>query len=104
MPYAWIIDIDNIEHKGFFSPDKICGPSDAPQELIDKLRGSHCAGDSFRTMDADGDISYEGRITGQYHGFEPLDDFAGPNAGDVTIQYYGINRTIKKSTVHWEEL
>jgi hypothetical protein len=90
MPYAWIIDIDNLTHKGFFrsAKDKICGPSDAPPDLLDKLRSCHCAGDHFRTMDGDGNVSYEGLIIGTYHGFEPLDDFACPNAGDVAIQYY----------------
>lgn len=39
----------------------------------------------FRIKDDDGELNYEGRSSHQ--DFDPLDDFAMPNAGSTTIEY-----------------
>tara|TARA_R110000803_G_scaffold59101_4_gene117467 strand:- start:3539 stop:3823 length:285 start_codon:yes stop_codon:yes gene_type:complete len=41
----------------------------------------------FRMYDDDGNPIYEGYITGDFDGFEPLDDFGTPNAGCTAIKY-----------------
>lgn len=39
----------------------------------------------FRMYDDDNNLCYEGRIWGDYAGFEPLDDFGAPAAGCTRI-------------------
>jgi hypothetical protein len=38
-------------------------------------------------FDDDNILYYEGRILGNYRGFEPLDDYGMPNAGCTKIKY-----------------
>lgn len=45
------------------------------------------AGEEFRMYDDDGELYYQGRITGQFEGFEPLDDFGTPHAVCTRIDY-----------------
>ena len=40
-------------------------------------------------LDDDRNLYYKGRISGDYDGFEPLDDYGMPNAGATIIQYKG---------------
>ena len=44
----------------------------------------------FKMYDGDGELYYEGVISGKYSGFEPLDDFGRPNAGCVSISIDGV--------------
>ncbi len=99
--YAWIIDIDHL-------PD-LCSPEGTNYNAVG-VRGPHDAGDNalctladgfgeqFRIYDDDGELYYTGRIAGDYEGFEPLDDFGGPNAGATDIKY------LNKKTGKWELL
>lgn len=54
----------------------------------------------FRVKDDDGEIYYHGRASScnDCTAFAPLDDFAKPNDGATTIEYYD------KTTRRWEEL
>jgi len=82
MKYAWIIDKDRI---GNGISVGIAGPADISEQLFNKLKSN--VGDKFRMLDDDKNIYYEGRIIGNYNGFEPLDDFGQPNDGCVVIEY-----------------
>lgn len=93
MAYAWRITRD------FFPMSEaaegtngnalgVTGPRDAPDDLVSAV-GSELLGERFRMLDDDGNVYYEGRIVGDYDGFEPLDDFGMPNAGCTTIEYRG---------------
>jgi len=42
-------------------------------------------GVKFQMFDDDMNLYYEGKIIGNYSGFEPLDDFGMPNAGCTSI-------------------
>lgn len=55
-------------------------------------------GQRFRMYDDDGELYYDGRIVGDYDGFEPLDDFGMPNVGCTNIRYLNAN------TGAWETL
>ncbi len=44
------------------------------------------SGKKFLMRDDDGELYYEGVLVGG-DGFEPLDDFGGPNAGATSIEY-----------------
>ena len=44
-------------------------------------------GVTFQMFDDDMNLYYEGKIVGDYTGFEPLDDFGIPNAGCTSIWY-----------------
>lgn len=79
--YCWVIDHDFLSDVQPSSDVGTMGPMKARPELLD----GEC--ETFRLLDDDGNIYYEGRIAGEYDGFEPLDDFGMPNAGCVTIQY-----------------
>lgn len=96
--YAWIIDTD---HQAVFTAPGgtnanavgIVGPSHAPAGLVADL--DHNKGERFRIYDGDQEVYYSGRIIGDYDGFEPLDDFATPNAGATDIKY-------RSKTGRWE--
>lgn len=42
----------------------------------------------FRMFDDDGELYYEGLLTGTFDGLEPLDDFGMPNAGCTSIEVF----------------
>lgn len=100
--YAWIITSDDQRDpdapEGSYSNAKgLIGPRDATPEQIDRLHEGRI-GEAFRIYDDDGELYYRGRIIGDYEGFEPLDDFAAPNAGATDIKYRN------HSTGKWELL
>ncbi len=79
-PYAWVITRDHIEGG---EAEGVSGPSTHRYDIsyiIEK-------GEAFKIYDDDGILYYEGRIVGEYDGFEPLDDFGTPGAGATTIKY-----------------
>lgn len=101
--YCWIIDIDhdpdtaqpegtNLNAKG------VMGGANADVTLLDGET------ERFRLLDDDGNVYYEGRIAGDYEGFEPLYDFGMPNAGAVSIQYFKGTTTEVVTKEIWEEL
>jgi len=101
--YGWIITKDHLaEDMGSidFPPrddTNVLGPRDiTPRLRRDLLSPEKC--ENFRMYDDDGELYYEGRITGDYEGFEPLDDFGTPNAGCTHIKYPG------KAPDSWEVL
>jgi len=57
------------------------------KDIIDRNHINSGKGEKFRMFDDDMNLYYEGRITGGYDGFEPLDDFGQPNAGCTSIEY-----------------
>jgi len=80
--YAWKIDkdiIDRNHHKD------LIGPRGTSGNLENDINSGK--GEKFRMFDDDMNLYYEGRITGGYDGFEPLDDFGQPNAGCTSIEY-----------------
>lgn len=83
--YAWIIDKSSIEKLGQDCEEEIIGPCAAPEDLLADLKAGR--GEPFKIYDDDGEHYYSGRIVGDYDGFEPLDDFAQPNAGATEIRY-----------------
>lgn len=88
--YAWIIDRDHLheEDPGIGSDERsVQGPRDAPSDWLLALRAG--GGRTFKMYDDDDVLYYTGRITGDYDGFEPLEDFGMPNAGCTGIKYPG---------------
>lgn len=89
--YAWKItrdrtqewfdsgDFDDLDRTGVTGPSMLSG-----HLLVDLDQGR---GAEFRMSDDDGHIYFEGRIVGDYDGFEPLVDFGMPDAGCTTIEY-----------------
>jgi hypothetical protein len=71
---AWRITEDLIADSG--------GEKQLPE--VGKLKGKVS---SFRLLDADGNIYYEGEMDWHGNPFAPLDDFGMPNAGCVELQY-----------------
>ncbi len=92
--YGWRITEDHISDDGHEEGTE--GPSGLPSELSDKLDAED--GQEFKMYDDDGVLYYEGLITGDYTGFEPLDDFGKPNAGCTDIMYWN------DKTKEWETL
>ena len=89
QPLIWIIDKDHMADPSVTPPSNMnavgmMGPSDGDQSLI--VEGAKH--EKFRMYDDDDELYYEGRIFGDYEGFEPLDDFGTPNAGAVHIKYW----------------
>lgn len=78
--YAWMITRDILDD----IPAKVIGPGTAPVALVQRLTAGE--GQPFRLFDDDGELYYEGRIIGEFDGFEPLDDYGMPNAGCTSIQ------------------
>ena len=80
--YHWVITKDHIE-KGKNSNAGTIGPRTATLDSESIVK----AGAFFKIYDCDDILYYEGYITGDYDGFEPLDDFGTPNAGATDIHY-----------------
>ncbi|MFB7858852.1 hypothetical protein [Rhodococcus qingshengii] len=98
--YGWIIDEVHVE--GLSEEVGTCGPFNAAEEILDRLRNSD-EGRKFRMLDGDGELDYVGRIitpdtvgSGSSLDFSPLDHFGRPNVGSASIEYL-INGK-------WEEL
>lgn len=81
MSYGWIITHDYAEFDD--SDVGIIGPKDVKFTKEQLLKGK-----AFKMKDGDGNLVYRGRITGDYDGFEPLDDFGEGNAGCTEIWYF----------------
>jgi len=84
--YGWIIKRDLLDNGACVG--KI-GPGSVAPEVIAKLKKG--GGVCWRCLDDDGEVYYSGRFVGDANsedGFAPLDNFAGPVAGCVTIQYW----------------
>ena len=111
---AWIIDTDHLFDASDGSEDDAgqTGPSDAPDDLIDRLRLKSKPGQTFRLYDDDGELYYTGRVlfsgtddkgqpvtietADEADAFGPLDDFGRPNAGAVDLRYFGTDRAGRK--------
>lgn len=88
--YGWVIDRDALaeidNEDGLLSSRAgVVGPRGITDEMKQDLYLG--MGQRFRMLDDDGILCYEGRIKGDYDGFEPLDDFGTPDAGCTGIQY-----------------
>lgn len=109
MSYAWIIDQDHLadpedEPGTNMNAVGVCGPRDAPDELIElleihatkELAARHADAEiyRFRMYDDDGELYYTGRMitdegATEEASFGPLDDYGTPNAGCTLIKYQG---------------
>ena len=90
-PYAWKITRDHLEAEG--SPSSAVGtqgPEHSSQAALDDLV-SETGGEWFRMYDDDEILYYEGYLTGDYSGFEPLDDYGEGWAGCTRIAYPDVN-------------
>ena len=83
--YFWIISIDHLSSD---SPADCaagrCGGDPKVWEMGNK-ENTH----TFKMYDDDDILYYEGTITGNFTGFEPLDDFGEGNAGCTRIDIDG---------------
>jgi hypothetical protein len=100
MRVAWIITIDRMEPEGAHCVCGLTGPRDAGQQALIDVRSGK--GDEWRMYcddggNEDGEPWYEGRIAGDYTGFEPLDHF-GYSTGCTEIHYKD------EETGKWERL
>lgn len=103
--YAWVVDAEYRDSDTAFEAPtlesaerplrvrmppvlRITGPRTADMDLIRRLLGS-AEGEPFKLMDGDGEVMGEGRILGEYDGFEPLDEFGEGAWGAATIRYHG---------------
>ena len=87
MSYGWIIDDDKVTSGGPGDRDDngTMGPGAITPDHQAALKAGE--GEKWKAYDDDGEHYYTGRIVGEYDGFEPLEDFAMPNAGAVEIKY-----------------
>ena len=76
--YYWIIAVDNV------SDGKDLGEAGGDPRAMASETSSR-----FEMFDDDGEHYYSGRIWGDFQGFEPMDDFGGPNAGCTMIKIDG---------------
>jgi len=105
MTYAWVITFDLLNPategefigSGYYGDEVgTIGPGDISPELKKKIEAlgknpGHVVPDGFekfKLFDDDDTLYYMGIITGDYDGFEPLDDFGMPNAGCTDIKYW----------------
>jgi hypothetical protein len=77
--YRWIIDKDRIG-------DGIDNGTQGPRNLDPTITEPMSR---FSLYDDDNECYYEGRIFGDFIGFEPQDDFGAPNAGAVNTKIDG---------------
>tara|TARA_A100000164_G_C21513225_1_gene587979 strand:- start:131 stop:403 length:273 start_codon:yes stop_codon:yes gene_type:complete len=87
MSYRWIITKDLIADPNYpegTSDNARCmeGPRGADTSLVSNKT-------FFALYDDDGERYYEGFLYGDFDGFEPLDDFGGPNAGCTAVWING---------------
>jgi hypothetical protein len=88
--YGWIITKDLIFDPAFDTKSAVgvIGPRMISPEIVAALRAGK--GIRWRAFDDDNVLYYEGRYVGPDNDlmFQPLYDFAEPNAGAVYIQYW----------------
>ena len=78
-PYSWVITKDFLANE----ITSITGPRDSKMNVSKIIE----EGEEFQMFDDDGILYYEGFITGDYDGFEPLDDYGTPDSGCTEIRY-----------------
>ena len=83
--YHWTITKDYLATDIEYNRDRAVGPRSSPKRYYEVLAEP---GEYFRMLDDDGKVYYEGKIVGDYDGFEPLDDLGTPDAGCTEIQYW----------------
>ena len=85
MAYFWTVTKDHIADEKY-NRVGVSGPGgDYDLEAI-KATGEPSRWQAF---DDDGELYYEGLIWGDFTGWEPLDDFAQPDAGATSIRLNG---------------
>ena len=89
MTYAWIITKDKINSDDVGT----IGPASINTELEKSLKAG--TGTEFKMFDDDGELYYEGKIVGDFDGFEPLDDFGEGYAGCTAIAYKNKNNVFE---------
>lgn len=77
--YGWVIVRDFVDDGMFVGAMSANSPF-TEQEIRSR-------GELLRLLDDDGELYYHVKILGDYSGFEPLDQFATPNAGATTVEY-----------------
>jgi len=80
MPYKWEITKDYIN-----DDDSEIGTQGGNVDLVSRKEGR------FRMYDDDANLYFEGKIHGNFAGFEPLDDLGMPGYGCTTIKYWKNN-------------
>lgn len=88
--YGWVITRDVLFEKGYgwemeYEWKDVVGTIGGQDTTFTKeeiLKGV-----TFRLYDDDMNLYYEGKIVGEYSGFEPLDDFGMPDSGCTFIRY-----------------
>lgn len=81
--YAWTITRQN---NAIFDPGELLGTI-GPSDAADDIDWHTVPASSFMLYDDDGEFYCEGLITGDYNGFEPLDDFGYGGLGATEIRY-----------------
>jgi len=64
----------------------VFGPSDITPTQVEELNQGD-TGEEFQIRNDDGVLDFNGRIIGDYDGFEPLDDYATPAYGSTAMFY-----------------
>jgi len=84
MEYYWVITKDRIYDPKIDEHGNQGTSQGNIQLMLDKVNPSR-----FSLYDGDNQCYYEGIIYGDYNGFEPQDDFGGPNDGCVSTKING---------------
>jgi hypothetical protein len=87
--YGWVITKDHIFDPEYATKDRVgvYGPRGISEKDVAVLRAGK--GRRWRALDDEDEVYYEGRYIGPDElMFRPLDDFAMPDAGATTIQYW----------------
>ena len=81
--HGWMITKDHLDGQDA----EVCGPSNINSATMTRLING--GGEKFRMYDDDGILYYSGRMIhdDDTDGFEPLDDFGGPNSGCTRLDY-----------------
>jgi hypothetical protein len=79
--YRWTITRDRLD-EGKNSRVGTVGPHNADETLTTNPA-------RWAAYDDDGECYYEGYLYGDFDGFEPLDDFCGPDSGCTAIKING---------------
>jgi len=87
--YGWIITRDVLFKKGNNEEWETDATGTMGGHDTTFTKEENLKGVTFQMFDDDMNLYYEGKIIGDYDGFEPLDDFGMPNAGCTLIWYDG---------------
>jgi hypothetical protein len=95
--YCWRITKDHVTlpQEGS-NREGLEGPSNAPKTLTPDNNADVVAWRTF--CDGETEPCYQGLMVGEYQGFEPLDDFATPDAGCTRIELFNTEKN------QWEAL